>query len=69
MSKNELIEQQLDKMLEGYYYLKYWKEESLEELIVNAEREYSETIDNKNMINDLTRIIELAETLTETEAA
>ncbi|MGB5505737.1 MAG: hypothetical protein WBM70_03520 [Sulfurovum sp.] len=69
MSKNELIEQQLDGILERYYYLKYWKEESLEELIIHAEKEHSEAIDNMRMTNDLTRIIQLAETLTETEAA
>ena len=68
MSKNELIEQQLDEILERYH-LKYWKEESLEELIIHAEKEHSEAIDNMRMTNDLTRIIQLAETLTETEAA
>lgn len=68
MSKNELIEQQLDEILERYY-LKYWKEESLEELIMYAKKEHSEAIDNIRITNDLAKIIELAETLTETEAA
>ncbi len=69
MSNNELIEQQLDEILERYYYLRYWKEESLEDLIMYAEKEHSETIDNIRRSNDLIRIIELAETLAETEAA
>ncbi|MGB5506256.1 MAG: hypothetical protein WBM70_06200 [Sulfurovum sp.] len=69
MSKNELIDQKLDEKLERYYYLKYLKEESLEDLIMYAEKEHWESIDNIHRTNDLTRIIELAETLTETEAA
>jgi len=69
MSKNELIEQKLDEILEKYYYLKYWKEESLDELIMFAEKEYTETVDNIRMKNDLIKIIELAESLTETQAA
>jgi len=70
MSKNELIEQQLDEMLERYH-LQYWKEEGLEELVMYAEREkkHWESIDNKRMTNDMTSIIEIAETLTETVEA
>jgi hypothetical protein len=68
MSKNELIEQQLDEILERYH-LKYWKEEGLEELIMYAqkEKEHWEAIDNIRMTKDLTTIIEIAGTLRETE--
>jgi len=66
MSKNELTEQ-LDELLERYH-LQYWKVEGLEDLSMYArkEKEHWESIGNKRMTNDMTRIIELSETLTAT---
>ncbi|WP_373033134.1 hypothetical protein [Sulfurovum sp.] len=70
MSKNELIEQQLNEILERYH-LTYWKKEGLEELAIYArkEKEHWESIDNKRMTHDMSRIIELSETLTKTVEA
>ncbi|MGB5505301.1 MAG: hypothetical protein WBM70_01305 [Sulfurovum sp.] len=70
MSKNESVEEQLNNILERYHLL-YWKQLGLQELIKNAvrEKEHWEAIDNIRMTNDMTRIIEIAETLTETEVA
>jgi|GEM_PF-3936275 len=70
MITNESIEQELDNLLERYHIL-YWKNPGLKELINNAKKEkkHWEAIDNLRMTNDMTRIIELADMLMETEAA
>lgn len=66
MSKNELTEQ-LDELLERYH-LQYWKVEGLEDLSMYArkEKEYWESKENERMTRDMTKIIELSETLTAT---
>ena len=70
MSTNESIEQELNNLLERYHLL-YWKNSGLEELIKNAQKEkkHWEAIDNIRMTSDMTRIIELADSLMATEAA
>jgi hypothetical protein len=70
MITNESIEQELNNILERYHVL-YWKNSGLNELIKNAVREkkHWEAIDNIRMINDMTRIIDIANMLMETEAA
>jgi len=69
MSKNELTEQ-LDELLERYH-LQYWKVEGLEDLSMYArkEKEYWESKENERMTRDMTRIIEISETLTGTGEA
>ena len=70
MSKNELIEQELDEILEKYHLLS-WKELVLEVLSMNEqkEKEHWEKSYSTSVTNDIARIIEITETLTETEAA
>lgn len=83
MSKYELatqldntLEEELDMILERYHLLS-WKELILEVLIENTQKEkknweasnYEEDSNSKRVINDLNRVIEIAETLKETEAA
>jgi hypothetical protein len=70
MSKNELIEQELDEILEKYHLLS-WKELVLEVLSKNEqkEKEHREELYSTNVTNDITRIIEITEALKETEAA
>jgi len=70
MFTNESLEEELNYLLERYHLL-YWKKAGLKELINNAQREkrHWESIDNIRMTNDMNRIIELADALTQTEAA
>jgi hypothetical protein len=70
MSKNELIEQELDEILEKYHLLS-WKELVLEVLSKNEqkEKEHREELYSTSVTNDITRIIEITEALKETEAA
>ena len=66
MTMIESAEQQLDTILERYRLL-HWKKEGLKDLIqyANKEKYYWETLNKIHVINDLTRVIEIAETLTQ----
>jgi len=65
MSMNESVERKLDEILERYHLLS-WKEAGLKELIKSAqkEKEYWEVTNATHLINDLTKIIQIAENLT-----
>ncbi len=67
MSKNELLEQELDEILEKYHLLA-WKELVLEVLSKNEqkEKEHWEESYSASVTKDIARIIEITETLTET---
>ena len=66
MSKNELIEQELDEILEKYHLLP-WKELVLEVLSKNEqkEKEHWQESYSVSVTNDIARIIEIMEALTE----
>ena len=66
MTMIESAEQQLDTILERYRLL-HWKDVGLKDLIEYAQKEkdYWETLNKIHLINDLTRVIEMAEILTQ----
>jgi len=65
MTMIESVERQLDEILSRYRIL-HWKEAGLQELIKYAqkEKEYWESVNKIHVINDLTKVIVMAETLT-----
>jgi len=65
INMNKSVERQLDQILERYRLL-HWKEAGWQELIKYAhkEKEYWESVNKIHVINDLTRVIGMAETLT-----